>query len=460
MIAAATPLRTIWLMGAKTRLIPDFVAGAAVDLLPEGETLVDLCAGTGALGRYLAGRNRVIANDVQKFSATIASAHLEGGEEWARALDRLDPDADLGAASEENFAALERLEPAALAREDDLLPRAIDELVRREPGSAVEEYRRFLEATPAPDRREPGGGDAYAPLEARYSDLVEERRRDPGRAPFALVTLFYQNIYFGVRQSMRIDSLRAAIAALPEAAPHRERKTTLYLAALLYAASVSTSGTSHFAQPRSVRKDSELLAVARRRSIDIVAEFHAALDAIRREWGERPARGPHRTFRMEAEALLAAGGPLSGERIGLVYLDPPYTADHYSRFYHLLETLVEYDYPELERRRGQVTVGRYPALARRFQSRFSSPQGVDGAFRAVIARARSLGANLLVSYSPDNGLLLRRWSAAGERNAVARFRALFLEHYGQVEIRERSLLHSGQGDRNRDVRELLVLCEP
>ena len=31
--------------------------------------------------------------------------------------------------------------------------------------------------------------------------------------------------------------------------------------------------------------------------------------------------------------------------VDLIYIDPPYTNAHYSRFYHILETLVDYDYP-------------------------------------------------------------------------------------------------------------------
>jgi len=33
------------------------------------------------------------------------------------------------------------------------------------------------------------------------------------------------------------------------------------------------------------------------------------------------------------------------------------------------------------------------------------------------------------------------------------------QYYPQVEFREKNLMHSGQGDSNRSVRELLILCE-
>ena len=48
--------------------------------------------------------------------------------------------------------------------------------------------------------------------------------------------------------------------------------------------------------------------------------------------------------------------------IKTIYIDPPYTNAHYSRFYHIPETLVLYDYPEIE------FSGRY--RTDRFQSGF------------------------------------------------------------------------------------------
>ncbi|MEE8142220.1 MAG: DNA adenine methylase, partial [Planctomycetota bacterium] len=230
-------------------------------------------------------------------------------------------------------------------------------------------------------------------------------------------------------------------------------------AALIYASSISTSGTSHFAQPRSVRKDSELLAVSRRRSLDIDGEFHRALDTIRREWGNRTEHFQHQVYEMEADALLAEDGPLAESEVGVVYLDPPYTADNYSRFYHLLETLVNYDYPELQQRKGTVTKGRYPVRERRYQSDFCKADKVEGAFRRIIEAVQKRGAALLVSYSADSGLLLKHWKANGVKDPVTRFHGMFREFFPKVEIRERQLMHSGQGDSNRKVRELLVLCE-
>ncbi|MCA8959192.1 MAG: DNA adenine methylase [Planctomycetes bacterium] len=471
-------LRTLWYMGAKSRLVPDFIDGAVGDLVAPGGTVLDLCAGTGVVARSLATRYRVYANDAQRFSSVLAAAHLVGDAGWVAELDRLDPEEDLDAAFRENLDALTRWLPRALELEAALLPRVIEELGRprkeratdaeSETTTAASRYRAFVETLPLSVseaglvRATPHATD-FEPLVSEYATLLDARRCDPSTRPYGLMTLYYQGVYFGLRQALVIDSLRAAIDAIPATDPFRERKHDLYLGALLQACSTSTSGTSHFAQPRALTRDSELLAVARRRSIDIETEFYRALDGIRREWGEHPRFSPmNRVFGSTAGELLSADGPLADGEVDLVYLDPPYTADNYSRFYHVLETIVSYDYPELEERAGQITKGRYPVRARRFQSDFCRADRVEGAFREVVSLCAERKIKLLVSYSPDSGLLLKSWrqrSVGDPMPPESRFLALFRDYYSDVEMRTRDLLHSGQGDSNRSVREVLVLCE-
>ncbi len=465
MTTARSDLRTIWYMGSKTRLCPEFIEGAVADLLPEGDTLLDLCTGTAAVARTFAPRHRIFANDVQRFSTVIAQAHLVGDARWHHALEHLEPETDLARVCHNNRSVLEKLLPVALEREKALLPRVIEELSQgcKETPTATE-YREFVSATPEPvdsssDSLRSSPDSRYEPFARGLAGLLRERRRNPRTQPYALITAYAGNVYFGLTQSIAIDSFRAAIDSIPDSDRWAQQKRALYLAALIQAVSVSTSGTSHFAQPRSIAKDRELLAVARRRSIDIEKEFYIALDSIRREWGHNPRREGNRVFNCSAEELLAAEGPLSGEEIGLVYLDPPYTADNYSRFYHLLETLVEYDYPELATRGGELTRGRYPVSTKRFHSQFCSRDGVESAFRTMIDASYRLGANLLISYAAEQGLLMKCLSDRGIEEPVRRFREICLETYPRVEIRERELMHSGQGDSNRAARELLVLCE-
>lgn len=80
----------------------------------------------------------------------------------------------------------------------------------------------------------------------------------------------------------------------------------------------------------------------------------------------------------------------------VIYADPPYTADHYSRYYHLLETLILYDYPDISGK-GQYRSGRY-------YSDFSIKTKAKGAFADLVAAAANLESTIVISY-PERGLL-------------------------------------------------------
>ena len=80
----------------------------------------------------------------------------------------------------------------------------------------------------------------------------------------------------------------------------------------------------------------------------------------------------------------------------VVYADPPYTKDHYSRFYHVLETLNLYDYPDV------TGLGR--VRTNRHLSDFCYRTRAAGAFESLAALASACDSDLLISY-PGNGLL-------------------------------------------------------
>ena len=282
---------------------------------------------------------------------------------------------------------------------------------------------------------------------------------------------YYANVYFGIAQSAAIDSLRWAIEALRPDDPFVEEKRVHYLSALIHTASTSTSGTSHFAQPRHLRKDSELRAMARRRTTNVWELFEVFSREIlttvaetRHVAGNRVFEGDYKRH-LEPVSSAASSDPgdlrFSFPRApDLIYLDPPYTADNYSRFYHVLEVLVRYDYPRLATNpRGETLRGRYPDIGQRFQSGFCHASRVEDEFRHVIYGAAAAGAKLVISYSAPTGLLLKRYAREDPgQDPIARLEALCRERYRRVRTERQPLLHSGQGDSNIQVEELLVVC--
>ena len=112
-------MQTIWYMGAKTRLRAD-IAEALAWAAPRASSVLDLMSGSAAVSVSLAPRYRVIANDVQAYSAAIARGYLLA-EGSSVALEALDPQRDLGARFRENLDALQDDLAGALALEDAFL---------------------------------------------------------------------------------------------------------------------------------------------------------------------------------------------------------------------------------------------------------------------------------------------------------------------------------------------------
>ena len=84
----------------------------------------------------------------------------------------------------------------------------------------------------------------------------------------------------------------------------------------------------------------------------------------------------------------------------MIYADPPYTRDHYSRFYHVLETICLSDSPEVSTTllTGEGATSRGLYRTDRHQSPFCIKSQAPGAFAELFTGAN--GIPMLVSYSP------------------------------------------------------------
>jgi adenine-specific DNA-methyltransferase len=133
------------------------------------------------------------------------------------------------------------------------------------------------------------------------------------------------------------------------------------------------------------------------------------------------------------------------EKPAVVYADPPYTADHYSRYYHVLETLVQYDYPALS--------GRGLYRDKRFQTPFSLKTKAPDALEHLVLATSQLGADLILSY-PTNGIITE---------ADVNITALLRRHYRHVD-RRRTIAHkhstfgASKGKVRHDVLEQIFVA--
>lgn len=378
--------RPIHYLGSKLRLtsaIVDALDGADATRGP----VLDLFAGSGTTALALAGHRRVIASDIQEYSRVICSALLSSrptsADIVATFAERLQAGSPLLTALRESLEPLVQFERDALRA------------ARRGEADAiccVLEHGSILAA----ERGLLGHG---SPDLQRSLKEVMRRLEQAGLAasPVATTVRYFGGAYFSYAQAVELDCLAAlAQEAMPAAL------ADVFTAALLSTASdiVNTVG-KQFAQPirpknkQGAIKQHLLTKIDRDRQLDVRATFLAWLRqyALHRapESGHVAARADYR------EALTKFAGQYS-----VVYADPPYTRDHYSRFYHVLETMARRDNPAIARNPGapdnQLSRGLY--RDDRHQSPFCIRSQAPGAFRELFRLASQAKAQMVLSYSP------------------------------------------------------------
>lgn len=361
--------RPVHYMGNKSRFL-DSIDAAVSEVAAPGTTACDLFAGTSVVTRRLAMSRPVVCSDVQAYSSVLAKALTQPRVFTRREVNAIFEAAhDWLSVTESGFGDLLRLEEQAmLAAQTD--PAALADIV--EHGSLAVSGRGSLQLQAA-----------KAAAEGALSDRV------------ATLTRYYGGVYFSYRQAVALDALSHAIRAVSGV----ERDATA-VAALLGAASdlVSTVG-SHFAQPIQPRaadgklKRNWVAPVMRGRGLGALDSFGAWLA----KYGSlMPAPFECRPVQGDYQHTLAALGP----EIGVIYADPPYTRDHYSRFYHVLETLALDDDPGVTPASGSSEPSRGLYRQNRHQSPFSIRTQVEPAFRELFSSAKRLGVPLVLSYSP------------------------------------------------------------
>lgn len=192
----------------------------------------------------------------------------------------------------------------------------------------------------------------------------------------------YGGYYYSPLQALTIDYLRKNIPA---------EHASLCMAALLIAASRCVAAPGHTAQPfRPTSTGGVFLVEAWRRDIFKAVQF--ALDEL------APVHAQEAGATITGDALEVAKTLTPRD---LVFVDPPYSAEHYSRFYHVLETIAQ-------GHAGAVSgTGRYPVPELRPRSKFSVLSESKKEVSTLIETLAASGATVLFTFPEkkcSNGL--------------------------------------------------------
>lgn len=328
-------------MGSKTDVL-DLIERGFNFLQRDYENVCDLFAGSATLSAALRNQVRVISNDIQSYSSVFASTYLSNYD-W------------------------------------DDYPE-IEEVCN----SAFQRFANFNEYF-----SQYAGRFSYdRDFTVEELNVLEEEQREliniDGWDKFDDYYLFvknYSGTYWSYEQCIWIDSFRCIIDQYKGDRAY----FNLLLTCLIYAMAYNSQSTGHYAQYRIPENDSskEDILIYRRKS---VTDFFIRKYNELKEFLQEPNRYDFETsFLKDVECL-----EMIPER-SLVYADPPYCFVHYSRFYHVIETVVRYDYPDVKYK------GRY--RTDRYQSNYCIKTEVAEAFCKMFEEVRKKHSDLILSYT-------------------------------------------------------------
>lgn len=208
--------------------------------------------------------------------------------------------------------------------------------------------------------------------------VVERHRKWSTAQRRAPLTNAYGGHYFSAYQAIWLDAMRATL-------PKRKAPRQVALAALISAASFCAASPGHTAQPfQPTRTAKRFLAEAWSR--DMVQKAREQL----KELCAAKSKCEGRAIKGDANVVAK-----KVRKHDLVFIDPPYSGVHYSRFYHVLESIAR-GAP------GEVSgVGRYPSPHRRPRSRYSVQSESWNALSGLLETIAKRGAKVILTF-PDH----------------------------------------------------------
>lgn len=370
-------VRTLNYLGSKLRLL-DFIQGQVERVTECDDGVCDLFAGSGCVSFKLSSRFSVTACDIQYYSKVLCDAllgtHNLSDEKINSFLAGLSNVKHMPL--EQIYAPLMKIEEEAIANKNlavlaDIIEHGSLEVFRRNhPFSLISSLQDNV-----------------------YSGLMTQgipRNED-------FISRNYGGVYFSYRQAIAIDAILSAIKQHVA----KEEKP-VFLAALLSTASdiVDTVG-KHFAQPIKVRDSTGRIKplVYSKALCDKTADVNELYGEWLRRYASLPqGRHSHRIIQgdyMECLKMLT-------DDVRTVYADPPYTREHYSRFYHVLETIARGDMPDMStvKIHGEFHVSNGLYRKDRHQSPFCIKSKAPAAFNSMFKEISRTKRNLLLSYSP------------------------------------------------------------
>lgn len=412
-------ISTLQYMGSKSRIISHICAPIIHNA--RINRVVDLFAGTGSVGYALKDYKNVISNDIEHYAYVLNKAILNGCSFSEAAAQDFFTDAN------ECYLKLTLHVKKAIEAEKSFFVSEPDFIA----------YKEFCDNTPSIS--------SIATSDLRLQkisklacQIIPGQKQDEG-IPCLFLT-YYSNTYFGIAQCCQIDALRKAIDNIKD----KDIQNVL-LAVLMSVMSATASTTTHFAQYLKVKNATTCKNLIEKRKFDIIEGVERLLLEFRNANLCEASAVKSNCYNMDYMDCLNS---IDLDSQTLVYADPPYFKEHYSRYYHVLNTLCLYDYPKISvnPQTHENSVGRY--REDRSVSDFGKKSMALSAFERLINKCSDAGAWLTISYS-DNSIV-----------SISDLENLAHLKY-DVLVKKIELNHSKQGrSSTTKVDEYIFICRP
>ena len=376
-------------MGSKSKIMGFVLDG--INQVFDERPICDLFAGSGSLSGAIGQQATVISNDIQAYSAVLSDTYNKTYKK-------------------ENTPSAEEIIGLA---------------------SAILEKRRIKSVKDYNDKMSRSEFDKLEAAQKKFLTKDFDYK-------WHLFAKNYSGTWWSYEQCLWIDALREIA--------EKFKNNPIYpaiMSSLMFSMAYASQGTGHYAQYRDAKTESSFRDILIYRKRSISQYFRKKYDAILDYIPDVPSSAKHKSTALDFKDCLKA---FSG---GTVYADPPYCFVHYSRFYHALETLVLYDFPDLQIQRGNVVKGRY--RENRHQSPFCIQSQVRTAFSDLFEGITESNSSLVLSYSNTGMISLDELIEIG-KNVLPSYCIEYLETDHQ------HMTMGRKEDRQRSVKEGLLIA--
>lgn len=414
--------------GSKKNLL-SFINDNIKGYIDEKKAILDICCGTASVAYSLKRNNIVYANDSELYATVIAKALLQFNNDnglWTKI------EADFCKLYKENYNELIKIFYSYYQSEEEAINLNDYKMIRKL-------YDNF------PSIWSEKSFKCFGNTISTINDINKYKES----IPYMLFTTYYSTTYFGIKQSMEIDSIRYAIEKIDN-----EDMRYMMLSSLYYAMKECIfSKDGHMAQPLDINNNFKKIFKVRNKSIydafkNKIIEFNKESFVVN--------KNENKVFNMEMMDIIKLDEIKNN--VGFIYADPPYTDMQYSRYYHLLNTVTLYDYDNISLNRGKLSKGLY--REKRFQSPLSQRSKAKEQIEALFKFCKDNKINLGFSFA---------YPRDPEKQAVNRYTMsidaiidLAMVTFGidNVQILTEEYEHSN--NRNMDTKkvlEYLILCK-